>query len=334
MLNKTITALLFFFIITNSLLFCTDNEQHPTIKIKDPYFNFGNISQGTKVKHDFIVLNTGNQPLQITKIIPSCGCTAGTLTPPVIEAGQSGALQVEFDTTSFVGPKKKYITLITNDPINDEVELSIEGNIIAEVVVEPVHVYLPDVVKDKSIVLNGEAAIRITVSETSKTTLGEIVSFSEYFETKELTSQPKSKEILFRFKDSVPVGDFRENFSVKLENSSKPSLTIPIYANISWPLKLSQNIVSFGVVKPGQKLIKNIKLDNRSKTKLTKLKITSENPFIKVNSKEIVSGYNYVLEIVLDTNSMTSDLRTAIKLDNNITSEPLTFSVAAILPPK
>lgn len=42
----------------------------PVIVIENPTYDFGRVTQGHVVKHDFRVLNKGNAPLQIKKVKP------------------------------------------------------------------------------------------------------------------------------------------------------------------------------------------------------------------------------------------------------------------------
>jgi hypothetical protein len=47
-----------------------ENEAVPVIEIKNPTYDFQQISQGEVVKHDFRVFNRGNAPLEIKSVKP------------------------------------------------------------------------------------------------------------------------------------------------------------------------------------------------------------------------------------------------------------------------
>ncbi len=42
----------------------------PVVEVKAPSFNFGTVSRGEVVKHDFQVFNKGDVPLEIEKVKP------------------------------------------------------------------------------------------------------------------------------------------------------------------------------------------------------------------------------------------------------------------------
>jgi len=48
----------------------------PIITFEEDSFDFGDIYQGDKVAHTFKFENSGNQPLIITNVQTTCGCTA------------------------------------------------------------------------------------------------------------------------------------------------------------------------------------------------------------------------------------------------------------------
>jgi hypothetical protein len=77
--------------------------------------DFGNIVQGDKVEHTFHFTNTGNQPLIITNVEVSCGCTTPKGWPrDPIPPGASGEITVSFNSAGKMGVQNKPVTLVTN----------------------------------------------------------------------------------------------------------------------------------------------------------------------------------------------------------------------------
>src|SRR5687768_6466322 len=61
--------------------------------------DFGNIVQGDKVEHTFYFSNTGNEPLIITNVQVSCGCTTPKGWPrDPIPPGGNGEITVSFNS--------------------------------------------------------------------------------------------------------------------------------------------------------------------------------------------------------------------------------------------
>ena len=77
--------------------------------------DFGDIAQGDKVEHTFYFTNTGNEPLIITNVQVSCGCTVPKGWPrDPIPPGGKGELTVSFNSAGKSGRQNKPVTIISN----------------------------------------------------------------------------------------------------------------------------------------------------------------------------------------------------------------------------
>ncbi len=87
----------------------------PEITFEEELFDFGSIAEGELVKHTFKFKNTGKAPLILSKVEPSCGCTAMRGWPKEpIPPGKGGEISIEFDSTKRPGFQKKSITVLAN----------------------------------------------------------------------------------------------------------------------------------------------------------------------------------------------------------------------------
>src|SRR3954469_19720442 len=77
--------------------------------------DFGDIVQGDKVEQTFYFTNTGKEPLLITNVQVSCGCTTpkGWPRDPVAPGGK-GELTVAFNSAGKMGKQSKTVTIISN----------------------------------------------------------------------------------------------------------------------------------------------------------------------------------------------------------------------------
>jgi len=86
----------------------------PVMSFDKSSFDFGKISRGDKVIHDYKFTNTGKSPLIITAAVASCGCTTPNWPKTPIAPGQSSQVTVEFNSTGKVGLQDKMITITAN----------------------------------------------------------------------------------------------------------------------------------------------------------------------------------------------------------------------------
>jgi hypothetical protein len=111
--------------------------QAPFIVFKLLVYKYGTALQGEMVSAPFTFTNNGKAPLEISKVQPSCGCTATRLEKTVYEPGESGVIEARFNTSHFQGEVRKGIRVQTNDYRNPELLLSLEGRITPLLEIQP-----------------------------------------------------------------------------------------------------------------------------------------------------------------------------------------------------
>ncbi|RXQ97717.1 DUF1573 domain-containing protein [Ancylomarina salipaludis] len=102
----------------------------PKLEFEERVFNFGELQQGEKAEHTFLMKNTGKSDLLIRKTKTSCGCTAISPQSKIIKAGESTELKVVFNSRGKRGRQNKRITVITNAPTSSSVDLRVMGNVV------------------------------------------------------------------------------------------------------------------------------------------------------------------------------------------------------------
>ncbi|MDH5367449.1 MAG: DUF1573 domain-containing protein [Cyclobacteriaceae bacterium] len=86
----------------------------PIISFEEATFDFGDITQGDKVEHVFNFENTGIEPLIITNVQTTCGCTAPEWPRDPVIPGQKSSIKVVFNSTGKSGRQNKVITILSN----------------------------------------------------------------------------------------------------------------------------------------------------------------------------------------------------------------------------
>ena len=90
-------------------------------------FDFGRISRGTPVTHEFEFTNNGSAPLLIMGVKPSCGCTTPEWTKEPIPAGSAGFIKATYNAAT-PGVFSKTIT-VTSNVSGNPVVLTIKGEV-------------------------------------------------------------------------------------------------------------------------------------------------------------------------------------------------------------
>ena len=92
----------------------------PKIVFSEKSFNFGDITQGEKVEHVFEFENVGNEPLILSDVRTTCGCTAPEWPREPVAPGKTAKVKVVFNSAGKMGMQNKVITVMSNAVNNPE----------------------------------------------------------------------------------------------------------------------------------------------------------------------------------------------------------------------
>lgn len=98
------------------------------IEFKSETIDYGTVEKGADGVRVFEFTNTGNAPLIISKASSTCGCTVPKKPEGPIMPGESGKIEVKYDTQRN-GPIRKTITVISNAD-TPTVALKIKGEVV------------------------------------------------------------------------------------------------------------------------------------------------------------------------------------------------------------
>ncbi|OUR94774.1 hypothetical protein A9Q87_01750 [Flavobacteriales bacterium 34_180_T64] len=98
------------------------------IEFKSDTIDYGTIEKGSNGVRVFEFTNTGNAPLIISSVKSTCGCTVPKKPKGPILPGETGKIEVKYDTKR-VNPIRKTITVISNAD-TPTVALKIKGLVI------------------------------------------------------------------------------------------------------------------------------------------------------------------------------------------------------------
>ncbi len=111
-----------------SFSFC--QEKKAEIKFDQKIIDYGAIEYNSDGKRIFKFTNVGEAPLIFNRISSSCGCTVPKRPEKPVEPGESGEIEVEYDTKR-VGVFIKAVTINSN-AINSNIVLRIKGEVLEE----------------------------------------------------------------------------------------------------------------------------------------------------------------------------------------------------------
>ncbi len=106
------------------------NPNAPVITFDKTTYDYGTIYERSHGNVNFVYTNTGKEPLILSRVRSSCGCTIPKWSRQPLMPGESDTIKVHYDTKR-IGSFHKSIT-ITSNATKPSVVLKIKGKVIRE----------------------------------------------------------------------------------------------------------------------------------------------------------------------------------------------------------
>lgn len=106
-----------------------EKKNSSDIKFLKSSHDFGNMIDGEIGEVSFKFTNTGKSELKIVQTSSSCGCTAGTSEKDSYAPGETGSIDVSFNSRNRSGSQFKYVTVYTNSALTPVTRLKISANV-------------------------------------------------------------------------------------------------------------------------------------------------------------------------------------------------------------
>lgn len=105
-------------------------QAKPEISVDKAIHDFGKVNEEAgNISCEFVIKNTGNAPLVISRVTASCGCTTPDWTKSPIAPGATGTVKATYGAKGRPGPFSKTISVYTNAQ-DGAYMLTIKGDVI------------------------------------------------------------------------------------------------------------------------------------------------------------------------------------------------------------
>jgi hypothetical protein len=103
-------------------------KKGPQIVFVEESHDFGTMKEGVIGEYTFKFTNTGNEPLILMDVRPSCGCTTPDWSKEPVAPGKTGLIKVKYNSNGRPGKFNKSISVTSNIP-NETKVLFISGTV-------------------------------------------------------------------------------------------------------------------------------------------------------------------------------------------------------------
>jgi hypothetical protein len=208
--------------------------QAPAISFDKTHHDFGRITPDKKVAAKYHVTNTGNATLNITQVRPSCGCTYTMTGKWSLAPGEATDIEATFDPRGNKGLVRKSIEVVSNDPKTPNISLTLEAEVVQEIMPSVESVYFHQAPKT----VPARSQVRYASGNGELVKIVDVKAPGAPFLTFTYKGEGKDQVLEVAFDGrKVPVGQLRgvETATVRFTNPRMSQLPL----NIQWDLKPS-----------------------------------------------------------------------------------------------
>ena len=201
----------------------------PRLICDEPEYCFGTLSNTNDVPHTFVLANEGAAPLAIYRVQSDCGCTRVRLKDKIIHPGEQIAVQVRLILKGRAGRQHKRVTIVSNDPDQPRLTLSLIGVAIAELKVKPDRIFWGNLRSNGMQVKTVD--IRFDDSMPGHITGAGVISPA--FAVDLETNKPGlTYRIRIRPVPPLVLGRFATNLWITTDSPRYPQLTVPMQGRV------------------------------------------------------------------------------------------------------
>ena len=106
-------------------------KEPTTVQLIDSVYEFGKVAEGEIVEFSYRFKNTGTNPLVVTNVSASCGCTVPEKPEAPVKPGEVGFIKVKFNSANHPGEAHKTVT-VTSNANPPFTELLLKGEVIGK----------------------------------------------------------------------------------------------------------------------------------------------------------------------------------------------------------
>lgn len=300
-------------------------EKIPRLTVPESFYSFGKIYRGDRVRHNFILKNTGEAELEIKKVRASCGCTAAEPSQKVVPPGGEAYVEVTFDSQNFVGRVTKTVLVDTNDTSEPTHTLTLEAIVLEEVVAEPTRLTLGLIRQGEGrnlkVEVRSPTGIELKVSKAQ--------SSSRALEVTSIEEQAGGTYVIrLEVRKDSPTGRFDGDLVVHTGSQRQPIITIPFFGEVVSDVSVFPPRLSFGLVRKGMEVMRQILVTLHSpEVRLVKVEVEVTGPppseVFSLREYQQDGGGAYRMDVVLSRETMPGRLEGNLKIHTTSISQPL-----------
>lgn len=256
-----------------------------SLKFEESSFDFGEVYRGISLSHRFKFVNSGTGPLTIQGVHAACGCTAVEVEKGrKYQPGESGFVDIRLDTTDFAGSLVKTVTVMSNEKILPDRNLTLRAHVKSEVEADPPLVDFGDSFSKEG----ASRTIRIKPVQGFKLTVKDL-GFNAQLVDASVQKDGADYLVTVTLKPGLAPGFVKETVYVRNNSTHLKELPIPVRANVKGNIDYLPAYIEFGAIGPADVSKRSITMRGQND-----FEVTGSRAELIVNGRRIADASKYI----------------------------------------
>lgn len=275
----------------------------PTAVVDQPVRDAGRVVRGEPVRYLFQISNDGDMPLEVVEVRSTCGCTI-TEAPEAIGPGGSGRVRVVLDTAALAGPLARSVEILTNDPRNPILQLTVKAD-----VRQPVRIQ-PDYIRFRRIAGDGpqRAGATLAAADGGSFTARSVESPWPFVraELRPATEEERVPDVAgaqwrvdVTLAAEAPAGPFAGHLVVLTDLSERPRLEIPVSGLVRPTLEAVPATVDWGRKPARERLEAAVEITNLGEVPVELIGAAGDLPGLETEIRVLEEGERWRVRLTL-----------------------------------
>ena len=266
--------------------------------------NFGVVTAGTEVTHQFTLENIGQESLIVSDVVSGCSCTTGLKSDGEIPPGEKLEIQATYKTPIHHGDSDEELIVYLKGKLSEKsympVKLVMQGKLLMPFQSVPSQVFFGEVPFGEP--RTREIAVRRQIKDSAS--LSEVNATSEYIRTKIMSTEVDGDiKIEVMLLPDASIGNLDAEIRLQFKYHERLThLQIPVSAIILGDVEVLPKQAFFGNVRSGNPMTKTIQLKVLENKQVHIDVVKPESKYVKTVLRPIMEGKKYqVIVEILET---------------------------------
>ncbi len=238
--------------------------------------NFGVVARGSDVQHRLKLTNIYEETVQIAEVKTSCGCSAAKPSQYTLKSLESAYIEIVMDTKKFSRQKDSSVIITFSAPQFAEIRIPISAYIRTDVVMEPGSASFGAVDQGTS----ATRVIDIAYAGRPDWKILDVQNLPDNL-TAELQEVSRTAEgvrysLKMTLSDKAALGAFRGQINLRTDDANNPQVPFLIEGSVVSDIVVNPEVVSLGMLAPGQQATKNVVIRGKKPFKIVKVECESD----------------------------------------------------------